>query len=240
MCEEHNRFVRLQVDVGQTPEQKGAHYSHPLLLDSVAWARLLQGIRVQSRSEGFLFGSTTGPIVEAFTAEDIQFFSIALSKAFAEARPEEAVVFGIARSRTPELTEITTGSWFVTENSLHLVLANYRTAVTLPGIRALLWEEPLRRQPGLRYELVPGEYQTLVHTKGEGPILFSSSQPSQVVIQYRSIVRPEPPTVSSSPRPTLQPGPVEERLERLKRLWEQGLVTEEEYAAKKKELLDRL
>ena len=30
MCEEHNRFVRLQVDLDQTPEQKGAHYSHPL------------------------------------------------------------------------------------------------------------------------------------------------------------------------------------------------------------------
>jgi len=239
MCEEHDRFVRLQVGVDQASEHKRAHYSHPLLLDPVDWAQLLQRIRVQSRSEGFLFGSTKGPIVEAFTDEEIQFFSTALSKAFAEARAEEVVVFGIARSRTPEFTEITTGSWFVTENSLHLVLANYRTAVTLPGIRTLLWAEPLRSQPGLLYELVPGEYQTLVHTKGEGPTLFSSSQPSQVVIQYQSILRPESPTVSSSALPTLQPGSLEERLERLKRLWEQDLITEEEYRAKKKQLLDR-
>lgn len=39
--------------------------------------------------------------------------------------------------------------------------------------------------------------------------------------------------------PPLLSGSLEDRLRRLKRLWDQGLIAEEEYSAKKKELLDR-
>ncbi len=207
------------------------------------WARVLRRIRVQSRPEGFLFGTTKGPVTEAFTPEEIQFLSMTLSKAFAEARPDEVIVFGLARSRTPDITEITNGSWFTKGDALHLVLANYRIAVTLPGIRMLLWEEPLRTQAGLTYELVPGEHQTGVQSKSEGAGPFGAPPPSQVAIQYRTIVQPDIPSGPSSVVPPPHPGgdhSLEERLERLKRLWEQGLITEEEYAVKKKGLLDHL
>lgn len=243
LCEEADRFVRLQTWLEESSPQHVVRYSHPVRLDPEDWTRLLRRIRVQSRTEGFLFGTTKGSIIEAFTDEEIQFLAMALNKAFAEARPEEVVVFGLARARTAELTEITTGSWFVTGDTLHLVLPNYRTAVTLPGIRALLWREPLRTQPGLHYELVPGDYQAVEQDKGEAHSLFESSQPSQVDIQYRAIMRAGIPAGTSSAAPTLPPGSantLEERLARVKRLWEAGMITEEEYRVKKQELLDRL
>jgi membrane peptidoglycan carboxypeptidase len=44
-----------------------------------------------------------------------------------------------------------------------------------------------------------------------------------------------------APREPLKPpdARIEERLRVLKRLWDQGLITEEEYRQKKKQLLDR-
>ncbi len=250
-CEESDRFVRLQVRPVETALQDAVRFSHPVHLDPEDWAVLLRRIRVQSRPEGFLFGSTKGPVTEAFTADEIQFLSRSLSKAFAEARSEEVIVFGLARPRTPEVTEITTGSWFAEGAVLHLVMANHRTAVTLPGIRTLLWEDPLRTQTGLLYEFVPGEHQRLVRGKDEN--LFGSPRPSEVALEYRAIllqgldsppaVQMAPSTGSSSSLSALPPEPplsLEERLRRLKRLREQGLITEEEYGAKKKELLDRL
>lgn len=39
--------------------------------------------------------------------------------------------------------------------------------------------------------------------------------------------------------PPLLSGSLEDRLGRLKRLWDQGLIAEEAYSAKKEELLDR-
>ncbi len=45
------------------------------------------------------------------------------------------------------------------------------------------------------------------------------------------------PELSQTPPPNLS---IEERLQRLKRLRDQGLITDEEYGAKRRELLDRL
>lgn len=243
LCEEPDRFVRLQPRQSDIPAQHAASFSHPLSLNQDDLLPLLRRIHVQSRQEGFFFGSTKGPVIEAFTAEDAQFLSTSLAKAFAAAQSEEVVVFGLAHPRGSGLSEITTGCWFIEGGALHLILANYRTAVTLPGIRSLLWEEPLRRQPGLVYELVPGEYQSLVQGKDEHNSLFGSSRASQIAIQYRPIAEMDSPPGTVSGIPTLLPEPrraLEERLEQLNRLRERGLITQEEYSAKKKELLDRL
>ena len=243
MCEEQDRFVRLQSRPAEAPSQPHAvNYAHPVRFTPEDWARVLKQIRVQSLTEGWLFGTTKGPVIDAFTAEEIQFLSPTLSKAFAEARPDEVVVFGLVHSRMPALLEITTGSWFVNGDAIQLVLVNYRTAVALPGIRALLWEEPLRRQPGLRYELVPGAYQALVQSKDEENSLFEPARPSQMAIQYRVTVNRESPSGSFSSVAPLSAEPsrsLEDRLERLKQFWERGLITEEEYRMKRKELIDR-
>lgn len=239
-CEEANRFVRLQVPPAEPPPQKSGGYDHPLQLGPEDWVLLLRRIHVQSRQEDFLFGSRVGPVLEAFSPDEIEFLGRNLSKAFGEAHPDETIVFGFARERAPELIEITTGSWFLKDDSLYLLLANYRTAVTLPGIRRMLWEEPLRIQPGLSYDLVPGDHQTLVQSTAGRGTPFGSPQPSQIAIQYRFIVQSADHAGSTSVDPTPAADQLEQQLQRLKRLREQGLITEEDFNAKKKALLDRL
>lgn len=236
MCEEPDRFVRYQTNTTEKLTEGATIFSHPVTLSPEDWARLLYRIHVQSQLDTVLFGQTKGPVVAAFTDEQIQFLSPALSRAFASARPDEMIVFGLAAPRTTELTEITTGGWFVAGDVLHLILANYRTAVGLPGVRTLLWDDPLKTQPGLRYDLVPGDDQAPVpHKASLNP--FGAPPPSQIAIQYRSIIQ----TDRASSIPLASPDSLlEERLARLKRLREEGLITEEDYIAKKKELLDRL
>jgi hypothetical protein len=144
------------------------------------------------------------------------------------------------------MTEGTTGGWFVEGLSLHLVLANYRKVFTMPSTRQLLWERPLRSDAGPAYDLVAGSHQTIVRDSSVVSGLFSSS-PSELMISYQAALLGEPveasaPKGSSTPPPgiTSTPMSIEDRLRALQRLHDQGLITEEEYRAKKQQILERL
>ena len=73
-----------------------------------------------------------------------------LSKAFAQAQTDEWVVFGLTRSGSQRLTELTTGGWYVDGSLPHIVLANYRKAVTMPSTRQLLGSAPCVPTPAFR------------------------------------------------------------------------------------------
>lgn len=249
-CEGQDRIIRLQ----PVPHQDGEPgFTHPFLLSPEDWKVILKSIHVQGQKQGFLFFTTKGPVEPAFTNDEIEYLSATLSRVFGQARPDEQVVFALSRHQSADLTEVTSGGWFVNGPSLHLVLANYRYAVTMPTVLELMWRDPLWTHAGPFYDLVPGEHQTLIQGKNDDANPFRSSRPSQVAIEYRSILLPEipsssgtrisPGTSSSSAMPPLPPErerSLEERLRQLKRFKEQGLVTEEEYGARKKQLLDHL
>ena len=141
--------------------------------------------------------------------------------------------------------------WYLEEASLHVVLANYRKVVTMPSTRQLLWERPLRPDAGPSYDLAAGHHQATVQDPSSMSRLLSSA-PSELAIAYQALLlgeqttaagSPETSTVTPSPArsPKIVPAPlsIEERLHVLKRLQAQGLITEEEYRAKKQELLKR-
>jgi len=250
-CENQDRIVRLQPFNGDSHQDGLRGFTHPFLLSPEDWKHILKSIRVQSRNEVFLFFTTKGPVEPAFTEDEIDYLSATLSRVFAQARPDERVVFALSRHRSSDLTEITTGGWFVNGSSLHLVLANYRYAVTMPTVRALLWQDPLWTKAGPFYDLAPGEHQTVVEEEGSPRRLFSPSLPS-LSIAYKQLLLGElapqltgrkyaapgqlsPPPDQTSPASLS----IEERLQMLKRLKDQGLITEEEYRNKKKQLLDQ-
>ncbi len=245
-CEETTRFVRLQ-QVAE--ERRSAHpreFTHPLVLSPEEWTALLKRLQVQRQAEGVLFRDPPGPVSPAFTAEEIGYLSTALSQAFAQAQPSEMVVFGISRLNSYNMTEVTTGGWFVEGPSLHIVLANYQKVVTMPSTRELLWERPLRPDAGPHYDLVAGTHQTRVRDSGAWSGLFLSS-PSELSISYQATLLGEPGGAATSQQerpssPEVVPPSLslEERLRVLRRLHEQGLITEEDYRAKKQQLLDRL
>jgi hypothetical protein len=243
-CEQGDRFVRLQIP-SPSLNQNRESFSHPTRFLPEDWRVILSAIRVQPQGNPLLriFGAGKGQITEAFTADDVAFLSNTLSQAFAQAQPNEWVVFGVSRHRSPEITEITTGGWYIQGTDLHLLLTNYRFAVTAPAIQELVWENPLTTQ-GLTYDFVPGDYQKDVSVQ-EGllrPTPKALSIAYQPLLSGESTAQPSPPKGSA---PSVPAGPsglssIEERLKALKRLRDQGLITEEEYRTKRSRLLEQL
>ena len=240
--EEQERFVRLE-----TRPDGAARGAHPVGLGTADWMRILAGIRIQPRKDSVLFTRALDPPTEAFAPDEIVYLGRALSEAFARAQPDEWVVFGMSKVLPSGLSEITTGGWFAEDRRLHLFLANYRHSTTKTAVRERLWKEPLRAVAAPFYDVVQGEHQTVVKGAGLLSALSSGSGP-EIVIEYRALLGAPPPALRqpapsvdrATPAPDagrLPPAAVEERLRMLKRLWEQGLITDEEYREKKKEVL---
>jgi hypothetical protein len=251
LCEQADRFVRLQTVTTDTRPAGARPFTHPFALSPEDWKSILTELHVQRQAEGLLIPDPPGPVVQAFSEEEISYLSVTLSKAFAQAQPDEWVVFGLSQSTPQGFTELTTGGGYVEGPSLHIVLANYRKVVGMPSTRQLLWERPLRPDAGPAYDLVAGNHQTIVRDSG---FVFShlSYAPSELTIAYQALLLGEPVLASGSQEtsamnqsPDRSPGSVppplslEQRLQVLKRLQAQGLITEEEYRVKKQQLLDR-
>ena len=245
--EDPDRFIRIEGRYGDEHRVGSSRFEHPLTLTAAEWERLLSSIQVQSHKDTFLFTTAKNPPEPAFSPEQVVYLSRGLQKAFSRAHPDEFVVFGFSQTRSPQLTEITTGGWFVEEQRLHLILANYRHSVSMKNVRDELWRDPLHSNTSPSYQIVPGPGQSLGREKGLAGLL--STDAPELLIDYKALLemKPSPPAILSpvgspldipAPAPRVEPS-LEERLRVLKKLREQGLITEDEYRDKKKQLLDR-
>src|ERR1051326_6828583 len=138
-----DRFVRLEPRDGENRREASTPFQHPLKLSTEDWERILSGVQVQSRKDTVLFTIAKNPPQPAFSQEQVAYLSHGLQRVFSRAHPDEFVVFGFSEARSPQLTEITTGGWFVEGQMLHLILANYRHSVSMPKVREQLWKDPL-------------------------------------------------------------------------------------------------
>jgi hypothetical protein len=241
MCEEPDRFVRLQVSSKDRHVDSAQPFSHPFHWSPEQWKPILRSIHVQKRDQGilFIFGPN-GPTLPAFTPTEVDYLSETLTRAFAQAQPSEMVVFGLTNHKTQEMAEITTGAWYVKDAQLHLILGNYREAVTMSSVRELLWQDPLHMIAGALYEFVPGPHQSLTGEGGIGTFLIPEAP--QLALTYQQLLSDasridggQEKGSSSSAHPDSS---LEGKLKRLKQIHDEGLITDDEFAAKKKTLLD--
>ncbi len=245
-CEEGDRFVRLQAR-SDAPGPDRRPFAHPPPLSRQDWMLLLRSLRVQRIEEAFPLLAAKGTAVEAFTADEAAYLSETFAKAFAKAGPDDWVLFALTRQPSPEIGELTTGACYVDGERLHLLLANYRYPVTMPGVRALLWEQPLYAYPPF-YAMAAGEFQTVTRRYGLQGRLVASGVPD-ITIDIKPLL-----LAALGPKPAVPPGnadgaqtegaaaglSLEDSLALLQRLKERGLVTEDEYREKKQQLLNRL
>lgn len=247
-CEEADRFVRLQGPSAGSRPDRSPTFSHPVTLHPEDWQVILSSLRVRRQGTPLLMFFLPKVLVSeaALTQEEVDYLSRTLSQAFAQAQPTEWVVFGLRRSGAPEVSEITTGGLFMEGAQLHVLLANYRYAVTAPTIQELVWENPLSSQINA-YELVPGDHQALIQVEKQG--MLRRAAPTELSIAYQPLLLNEPVSMSapsnSSASSLLPHSPsehrsYEERLHTLQRLRDQGVITEEEYRSKRSWLLERL
>ncbi len=228
------KIVPLTQGAGQ---QQSLH--HPLVLQWQEWESLLRMVKVRSVHRPLLGASFQGDTEPAFSEEEVRYLGESLQRAFEQVSPQEQVVFALARPSQAGLDQVTSGAWFAGEGGIHLRLPNCRIAVTMPSIRKQIWKDPLFAQAGTFYEVVPGEGQSLTRAGGGGNPF--RSDPDELVIEYHGATATSPPPVSSEPSAHPLPSrSLEEQLSLLKRLREQGLITEDDYHTKKQQLLDRL
>ncbi len=250
-CEETDRFVRLQAVTSADRPVSSRTFTHPFLLPPADWKFILKELHIQHQAEGLFASDPQEPILSVFTEEEIDYLSVTLSKAFVQAQSNEWVVFGLSRETSRGLSKLTTGGWYLDGSDLHFVLANYRVSVTMSNMHQSLWEQPLHPDSDSSYRFIAGAQQTIVRAPKSALSLFTSS-PLHLAIAYQALGIGQPvtktgaqdiSTVNQPPAPTpgtvSPPTPIEERLQVLKRLYSQGLITEEEYRAKKQQLLER-
>ena len=246
--EEPPRFVRVEARYGDANPSGLTRFNHPLELNEKEWTRLLESVWVRHDPGLFTFASQEEAPIPAFTPDEIAFLSKSLGKAFTRAHPDEWVVFGLSRARSADITEVTTGGWFVEGERLHLMLANYRYAVTMSSVRQQLWDDPLHSTGSRSYTFAPGDYQSAALVGG-GPLAdLRGTSILQLAIDYKGLLKPpsaaKPAQKSDAPQPAVSPeqergSDSAQKLRELKQLREEGVITEEEYRTKKKQLLER-
>ena len=246
--EEPTRFVRVEARLGDANPAGPIRFNHPLELNDKEWTRILENVWVQHDPGVIALVSPKEPPIPAFTPDEIAFLSKLLGKAFRRAHPDEWVVFGLSRRRSPELTEITTGGWFVDGDRLYLMLANYHHVASMTSVRQQLLEDSLHSTGDRYYTFAPGDYQA-AKLVGGGPLadLRGTAVP-QLAIDYKGFLglqptakpaqKPDSPPSLVSPEPG-RAGDTAQKLRELKQLREEGVITEEEYRTKKRQLLER-
>ncbi len=250
--ENPEQVVRLEARYGQGQSHgyDGAvmPFDHPTAFNRIEMETILRGLRVQLRKSFLTLGAAESGPKEAFTESERRSFAPVLVEAFAKARPDEWVVFFLSHPRGgetdhrggPGVTEVTSGGFLVEGRQLHFLLANYRSAVSMPLILARMRDDPLRPAGEVFYELVPGAHQTVRQFDSIkstwDPIKSFRAGLSELAIDYQAarILSDE------SMRAPDGGHSAEERLRALQRLRDQGLVTEEEYRLKRQKLLDEL
>jgi hypothetical protein len=242
MCEETDRFVRLQVSPKTRHVESSQPFSHPFHWSPEQWKPILRSICVRTRGQGVLFlPAPSGPPRPAFTPAEVDYLSETLARAFVQAQSSEVVVFGLASQKTREMAEILTGAWYVKDARLHLILGNYREAVTMSSVRELLWQDPLHMIAGPLYEFVPGPHQSLIR-EDNGIETFLLPEAPQLTLNYQQLSLDAPPVggvrEQDVPPSTYPESSLEEKLKRLKQIHDEGLITDDEFAAKRKALLD--
>ena len=246
--EEPPRFVRVEARYGDANPSGLTRFNHPLELNEKEWTRLLESVWVRHDPGLFTFASQEEAPIPAFTQDEIAFLSKSLGKAFTRAHPDEWVVFGLSRARSADITEVTTGGWFVEGERLHLMLANYRYAVTMSSVRKRLWDDPLQSMGSRTYTFAPGDYQSATLVGGGFVGDLRGTSILQLAIEYKGLLKPpsaaKPAQKSDAPQPAVSPeqgsgSDSAQKLRELKQLRDEGVITEEEYRTKKKQLLDR-
>jgi hypothetical protein len=239
-CDDH-RLVRI-VSVEDQASVADRRFDHPLTLDRHEWEAVVRGVHVQNIRQPLLGPSYRGATEQAFTDEDVLYLGAALQRAFQEATAQQRVVFALTGTSDAGLSQLTSGAWFVEQGRIHLQLANYRVTVTMPSIRRQIWNDPMFAQAPAFYELVPGDHQSMVMPADGGGHPFRPS-PAELAIEYGTLTgHGSQPASMASPgaAPSTSSSSLEDRLGQLKRLYEQGLITEDDYRTKKQQLLDRL
>ena len=234
-----NASQMVRVDV--TYRTGKAEHSHPATLSVQKLDQALQSVTVESSSVlpiSFPKGGSEG---KAFEPKEREFLARHAVQALSRATPLEEVMFFWIHTRANNIREVTSGSLFVQDDDLHLVLANFKFTTTSQGEVDRAKRDPLDVLGQTLYFVEPGsegrthqatfleKWFSQPHQHLIIPLMDRPSQPADL----EEKISPLPTTPQETP-PSLRG-----KLWELQALRNEGLISEEEYQCKRKELLER-
>lgn len=221
--EEQDRYVLVQ-----TPSHDelvgDRSFTHPVTLNATDWERILSLIQVKPSPIGSFLPTKTDQ-EPAFRQDEMHFLAEQLAYTFRKATSRDWIVFYLGLPHESGATEITSGAFFVEEKRIHVLLANYRHLVTIPATARQLKVNPLHAAGKLVYEIVPGKSLTVL-TENRWAL------PKPPLARMVEVIINEIPRADETG--------LEAKLRTLKRLREEGLISEDEYRRKREELLKAL
>ncbi|MGH9427368.1 MAG: SHOCT domain-containing protein [Terriglobia bacterium] len=221
--EERDRYVLVQTAFHDELMGDGS-FTHPMTLSPSDWEQILSLIQVTPSSVVPFLPTKTGP-EPAFRQDERQFLAEQLAYTFRKATPHDWVVFYLQLPHESGVTEITSGAFFAEEKRIHVLFANYRYLVTIPATARHLKLNPLHAAGKPVYEIVPGKSLTVL-TENRWAL------PKPPLARVIEVI------INETARD--EDTGLEATFRRLKRLREEGLISEEEYQRKREELLKAL
>jgi len=223
-----------QVKIATSPDFPSP-YEHPFLISPEALQDVLQPIEVIPGG-GFLRMLFSGKKKQRsiFLSKDMASVSKQLSKALAAAGPSEKVHFHYAIPKDSSKVLVSSGVLVFKDNRLHLRLNYYRLPMK-KGRLLRTAERSIPRSEKGRYSFTLFEDELRRHRQYKNAIGFDATDEHWLVMDYQGIA-----AKALLPQNPISPAPiktVEERLRRLKRFKEEGLINEQEYRKKKAALL---
>lgn len=232
--EEENRYVRFQARYGEGQDGVALKFAHPVALSESEWEHLLSNIIVQEQKKFLATGAMQSAPRSAFDEDEKRYLAKHLTEGFQKARPDEWVVFFLSRQREPGVVEIDSGGFFIERDRLHLIVANYRQPVSMAFIREQIWNDPLRPAGDSFYDVIAQDHQTLQTARRKDLTQSLLKQVSDLSIDYSAQLHDDVGDGAAVGRS------IEDRLRILKRLRDQGLISEEQFRLKQDRLLERL
>ncbi|MDZ7810236.1 MAG: SHOCT domain-containing protein [Arhodomonas sp.] len=229
-------------------EAEGGGYRHPVQLDAQWLRQALYNLRLRPDDED-------KRKVRLFDAADLDLLVPGLVRGLAEAGPEEAVAIAVAGRRGGftffDPVRLTTFRAFVDERGLNLLFGALDQALPRGETAAYLERAPVGTREGVLIE------DDRVWSRGWGA---STPREDWVVLPVETAdgALPEFPEVGAGAEggeaadtgdagsrgaaagDNAVPVTIRERLERLEDLHDDGLITDEEYEAKRAEILEEL
>jgi len=133
-----------------------AAYDHPVRLSEQDLTNILKSVRVQFTTH-WLQQLLTGPVqpVPLLDGPTLAKVVPAMAAAMGKAGTRERIVFYVAQRRGPDRRDVTTGSLFVKDRLLTIVLVNYQNRVdVIPGLPAYDRTHPETAVAPQRFTLV--------------------------------------------------------------------------------------
>ena len=204
---------------------------HPYEISAGKIGSILSSLQYSEKI--FLKWEEKGPL---FDEIEVKRIAAPISQALGRAGKNQWVSFEVnsLRRRLIFKTRMMTSGWvWIKDGKLHLVIGNFRYELDQEG------SEAYRGDPRLHFSMESsridkGEYNGPPPVE-ENTKYLHKEHLNWTVVDLQTFTPSQKKTEEAAPRMS-----AEERLEQLKKLFDKGLITQEEYEAKRKEILEEL